>query len=125
MSATPTTFTEIINEASTAVYTAVLKDENAAVIPAASIDVLTLTLSNVADDAIINSRNGQNVLNANNVTVTAGGVLTWTMQPADTAIIDATRTLETHRATFQMQFNTVSFSTWDVDLVVRNLGKVT
>lgn len=124
MSTKPTTFPEIVNEQSSAVYTATLKDENGTVIGSGAIDSLTLTLSNVADGSIINSRDEQDALNANNVTVSGGGVLVLTLQPADTAIIDPTQDFELHRATFQMQFNTVSFSNWDVDFMIRNLSKV-
>ena len=125
MSAAATVLTPIVNEKSTAVYAANLTDENDVAIGSGVIDVLTMTLSNVVDGAIINARDGQDVLNTNNVTVSAGGALVFTMQPADTAIIDSTRDVEVHRATFQLQFNSVSYSTWDVEFTVRNLKKVT
>ena len=128
MSELPTKFVEIINEGSTAKYTLPqLQDENALPILLADIDSLTITLCNLADGATINSRLDQNALNANNVVVTALGALTFNIQPADTAIIDGTLAvdaIEVHRATFKMQFNSVSFSNWDVDLNVRNLKKV-
>lgn len=125
MSKEPTKFEVIVNEKATAIYTANLQDENGTAIGSGAIDSLSLTLSNAADGSIINSRNGQDALNANNVTVTGGGVLTFTLQPADTAILDDAVEYETHRATWQMQFNTVSFANWDIDIVVRNLSKVT
>ena len=124
MSLTPKTFDTCLNEQSTAVYTATLEDENGTSIGSGAIDAITLTLSNVADGAIINSRNVQNVLNLNDVTITGGGLLTFTLQPADTTIIDTTQDFETHRATFQMQFNSVSYHNWDVDFRIRNLTKV-
>lgn len=125
MSKTPTVFDRILREGSTAHYTAILKDEAGTVVPAAAIGALTLTLSNVADGAIINSRTGQNVLNQNNVTVDANGLLTYTLQPADTAIQDSTLAYETHRATFQCTFNSgAGQANWDVDFLIRNLSKV-
>jgi hypothetical protein len=135
MSRKPTTFATTINEGSSAVYTATLADENGTSIGSGAIDALTLTFSNVADGAIINTRDGQNVLNANNVSVSGGGALVFTLQPADTAIIVASpsvvvknadgEVIEVHRATFQMNFNTTSYSTWDVDFIIRDLSKVT
>jgi hypothetical protein len=208
MSVAPTIFLTPINEKSTAVYRVALKDENEQAIGSGSIDSLTLTFSDVGNGAIINSRQGQNILNANNVEVTiaptladgvgalvgahgqaartvsldgidatgalvpgdtlviaghsqrytiqapatavagavtvdiepglavpyadgavvtlnTGGILTWTMQPLDTAIQNVTLEKEVHRATFEMQFNGVGYATWDVDFVVRNLSQVT
>jgi hypothetical protein len=125
MATAATTFTTVINEGANAVYTATLQDENAAAIGSGDIDSLTLTLVNKADGSTINSRLDQNVLNANNVTVSAGGALVFTLQPADTAINDVDLSTETHVATFKMQFNTVSFSNWDVEFTIRNMAQVT
>ncbi len=129
MSLLPTKFEEIINEGSTALYTLPqLQDENSIPILLADIDVITISLCNLVDGTEINSRTDQDALNANNVIITTGGTLTFILQPADTAIIDLTLdedAIEVHRATFKMQFNSVSFSNWDVDFNVRNLKKVT
>lgn len=95
----PTTFADI-REATTPVYTATIKDELGVVIPAASLSTLTLTYYEKRANTIINSRDGQNILNANNVTVSSGGVLTWTLQPADTAILDVQNVYEEHIALF-------------------------
>lgn len=124
MAKEPKQFSTVVNEKTSAVYSAQLEDENGVPIGSGIIDSLTLTLSNVDDGAIVNSRNAVNALNANDVVVTSGGLLTYTMQPADTAIVDTSKASEVRRATFQMQFNTVSFSTWDVDFVIRNLTQV-
>ena len=126
MSKEPKQFDDMINEGSTAKYTTTLKDEAGTVIPASAISVLTLTLSNVADGEIINSRNAQDALNANNVTIHAtSGLLTYTLQPEDTAIQDTTQDYETHRATFQCTYNSgAGQSNWDVDFNIRNLSKV-
>ena len=125
MSVLPTKFDEIINEGSTAKYTLPqLQDEDGVSVLLADIDSLTITLCNEADGTEINSRTDQNALNANNVVVTIGGALTFNIQPADTVPVDvllSSDSIEVHRATFKMQFNTVSFANWDVDLNIRNL----
>lgn len=126
MSIEPKKFDKKINEGSTAIYTATLKDEAGTVIPSNAISALTLTLSNVADGTIINSRNAQDVLNDNNVTIhESSGLLTYTLQPLDTAIQDADEPYETHRATFQCTYNSgAGQSNWDVDFMIRNLSRV-
>ncbi len=125
MSVLPTTFPKAVNEQSTAIYTAVLKDQNNQIIPLADISILTITLCTL-DGTIINTRNDQDALNINGVTVTALGVLTFTMEPADTTIIfpASTDLFEIHRATFKMVYVGGS-SNWDVDVNVRNLLHVT
>ena len=75
-------------EKTTAQYTATLKDEAGVVIPSADLTTLTLTLYDEATGAIINSRDNQNVLNATGVSIDASGLLTWTMDPDDNAIVD-------------------------------------
>lgn len=126
MSTEPKSFEHIINEGSTAIYTATVKDEAGTVIPSSAISALTLTLSNVADGEIINGRNAQDALNDNNVTMhPTSGLLTYTLQPLDTAIQDADEPFETHRATFQCTYNGgAGQSNWDVDFMIRNLSKV-
>lgn len=128
MSTLPTKFEEVINEASTALYTLPqLQDELGVDILLADIDAITISLCNLADGATINGRADQDALNANNVAITAGGALTFSIQPADNAIIDtalAIDAIEVHRATFKMDFNSVSHANWDVDLPVRNMKEV-
>ena len=61
-------------------------------IPAASLLTFTLTLYVIKGDGttgIVNGRNAQNVLNANNVTVNAAGLVTWSIQVADTTLVEA------------------------------------
>ena len=79
-----------IFEGSTPKITATVKDEDGAALAASALQSLTLTYYNKADGAIINSRDGQDALNANNVTVSAAGALVWKLLAADTAIIDTT-----------------------------------
>lgn len=80
-----------VYEQTSAIYTFTLKDMSATpvVIPAADLRSFTLTLYDVTTGDIINSRDAQNILNANNVTVSAGGVVVYTMQPDDNVIVGA------------------------------------
>lgn len=85
-------------------FRAELKDENKAAIPVASLESLTLTLTDERTNVVINSRASQNVLNANNVTVDANGVLIWSLQPEDNAIINTRLQMgevESHFAVFK------------------------
>jgi len=98
----------VIREGATVVYQATLQDEDGDAIALGDITTLTLTYYNQADASIINSRSEQDVLNANNVAVSDAGVLTWSLQPDDTVIVNTTLTRgqkETHLALFEL--------TWD------------
>lgn len=82
----------VVNEDSTAKYTATLKDEDDAPIPKAAVEALTLTLYVEAIGAgtggIINGRNNQDVLDLNGVTLhETSGLLTWIMEPEDNPIV--------------------------------------
>ena len=125
MSVLPTTFPKAVNEKSTAIYTAVLRDQNDTIIPLADILTLTITLCTV-DGTIINSRSDQDALNMNGVTVDSLGVLVFVLDPADTEILfpASTNLFEIHRATFKVSY-TGGFSNWDVDINVRNMLHVT
>lgn len=68
------------------------------------LDTLTLTFYNRADEAIINSRDDQNVLDANDVDVN-NGVVTWAMLTLDTIIIDDTLTHEYHIALWEWTYS--------------------
>lgn len=124
MSSEPTTFTEIVNERSTSLYKATLVDELSQPIGLPRITALILTLSNVVDGSVVNSRNGQNALNANDVTVSVDGELVFVIQPSDVAIVDTQADYEAHRATFHVFYDLVSEMTWDVDINIRNLSQV-
>ncbi len=80
-----------IREATTAQYTATLKDETGTVIPTADMTAITLTLYNDATAAIINSRDAQSVYDANGGTLHAtSGLFTMIFTPADSPIVDTT-----------------------------------
>lgn len=119
-----TVLSTIIPEDSTSTYTAILRDQDGVAVGAASLTALTLTLYNEATGAIINSRNAQNVLNANNVTVSAGGVLTWSMQEEDNPIIDSGLGIELHTALFAYTWDSGARSSrHEAVFQVQNLGQ--
>lgn len=95
-----------VRERSTATYTVTLKDEAGVVIPRASITEVTLTLYDVQSRAVLNSRDSQNVLDANNVTIhSTSGLLTWLIQAADNAVVTTKENaLERHRAVFRYKW---------------------
>ena len=115
-----------VNEKVTAQYTADVQDHEGNAIAGSSLATLTLTLYDKDTGDIINSRNAQDVLNTNGVTVDGSGNLTWIMDYDDNAIVTSTSKVEKHIALFQW--------TWDsgnkkgkheVMLHVKNLTKVT
>jgi hypothetical protein len=68
------------------------------------LSTLTLTYFNYSTSATINSRSNQNVLNTNNVTVSDTGEVKWSLQTADTTVVDTTLDdgkLERHEALFK------------------------
>lgn len=116
---------KVANEHSIAKYTAVIKDESDVAIAASSLTTLTLTLYNPsADNAIINSRTAQDVLNDNNVVVDSSGNLTWTMQPADN-VISGSGEKETHVALFEYTWSSgAKRGSHEVTLIVEDITKI-
>lgn len=86
-------------EGSTPQYSGVLTDENDAPVGSGALLASKMTLYSVSSGAIINGRNGQNILNANNVTISGAGVILWRLMEADTKIVDTNPgVVVTHRA---------------------------
>lgn len=86
-------------------FTATLRDASGAAIgytgaADAGLQSLILTVNNAETGATVNSRSAQNVLNSNNVAVTSGGALTWSIQTGDTDIVSVGSSSEDHVATF-------------------------
>lgn len=100
MSSTVVMSTPTVLQGTTSPYTAILKDETNTPIDGTILDALLLTYYDVATRAVINTREAQNVLNTNNVTIDVNGLLTWVIQPADAIILDPRRELEAHQALF-------------------------
>lgn len=117
-----------VNERSSKVVTFTLKDQAGAPVPAASLTAAELTLYDVetyenASPAvgILNDRQGQNVLNLNNVTIhSTSGLVTWTMQPEDNVIVTERRQVERHRAMFHFAWSGGSFD-YECEIEVVNL----
>ena len=114
-----------IEEKETGSYTAtIVGNDGVTPLPGATLSTLTLTLYVIKQDGTDQViRNAQNVLNANNVTVNAGGLLTWTVQVADTTLVEAIP-FERHIALFQWTWPTGA-GKHEVVLLVRNLRQVT
>lgn len=115
-----------IAEKSTGTYTAtIVANDGVTPLPAGTLSTLTLTLYAIkADgiDGIVNNRNQQNILNANNVTVSAGGLLTWSIQVGDTTLVEDIP-FERHIALFEWTWPSGA-GKHEVILVVRNLHRV-
>lgn len=113
-----------VNEALTPVLTVPLLDEDGAAIPKASLTTLTLTLYYEASGTIINSRDGQDILDANNGAVSSTGVVTLTLQPADLAA-ESTARYEWIVALLEWTYNAGALSgSEEIRFPLRNLAKV-
>jgi hypothetical protein len=115
-----------ILEGSSGSFTArIVGNDGVTALPAASLVTLTLTLYVIKADgtiAYVNTRNAQNVLNLNNVIVDALGLLTWAIQPADTALVEAIA-FERHIALFEWTWSGGAGKR-EIVLVVQNLTEV-
>lgn len=114
-----------VEEAGSVRYKCDLLDELGVAIAAAAIATLTATLYDVASDDILNSRDGQNVKNAN------GGVVGLTdgsfyldLLAADNRIVDATSTKETHKLLLELALIDGKTRNWERKVVVTNLHRV-
>ncbi len=82
-------------------------DETNTPIPLADVTALTLTLRNPRTGAVLNSRDGQNVLNTNGVTFgVTNGETRWNVTPADLTIVDDTLDVEERHAMFRLEWGT-------------------
>jgi hypothetical protein len=115
-----------IDEQETGRYTAVIVgNDGVTPLPGAVLSTLVLTLYAIkADgtDQVINGRNKQDVLNAHDVTVSAGGVVVWTVQTLDTTLVEAIP-FERHIALFEWTWPS-GVGKHEVVIVVRNLRRV-
>ena len=104
-----------VNESTSQVYSVTLKDETDTAVALASIDSIKMTIIETTSGSTVNSRNAQDVLNANNCTFHAtSGLFTWNIQPEDTAIVNSNTPVlkkENHLVTitFEWASNTKSF----------------
>lgn len=87
-------------------YTATLVDEAGTAIPAASLNVMQLTVFDGKSGTVL--RTTQDALNANNVTVSSGGLVTWTISPFETQVVSSNLpfgSVENHWAVFECLYN--------------------
>lgn len=111
-----------VRERTTAFYTTTIVDENDVGVDLANIATLTLTYYDAETNTIINSRDDQDVLNTNNVTVaTTGGTVIWTLQPLDTIIVDDRKELERHIAFFTWTWNVVNIGRKEIAFDIENI----
>lgn len=120
-----------VNENTSLPITATLKDSAGTVIPSASIVSIEMTLVNVVNTtlatSIINSRQKQDVFNANDCTYHAtSGLFTWNVQVEDTTILGSTPTgqRESHLATITVVWDTDKQMQQEIELAVLNLRNV-
>jgi len=83
-------------EGGSCVITVTFYDESGDALAKASITDVTASLYNMEDFAIINSRDGLTVLDANGGSVSSSGVLTLKLLPLDNPVVDSTQEIETH-----------------------------
>ena len=135
---TPDTFD--VPEQSSGVYRAIIVDESGALLPGSILSTLTLTLYAVRSGGnidYINSRNAQNVLNTNGVTVydtlqtdtlfdssTVQYNLKWIFTPQDTTLVRAQLQIERHIALFEWTWGSGKAGKQEMILAVKNLNEV-
>ncbi len=120
-----TVLKDVLPERASAKIAGILRDENSNGVGSGSLTALTLTLYVEGSPAIIiNSRNKQNVLNANGVTVDASGNLAWLMDPLDNSIMDSTKSIEPHVALFEWTWGGTKAGRFEILVSVKNLNLV-
>lgn len=118
----------VVKQSSSATWTGYIYDASGSAIASADIASMTMTLYDKSSGTIINSRNGQDILNANNVTVHAtSGLVTWELQPADNIIESTTleeRKSEEHIALVIVTYDTTKKLIFEIAINVVNTEKV-
>ncbi len=123
----PTVFA--VKEGTTTRTTGVLRDHLRNPIAAAQLQSMTGTLYDRLSDAIINSREAQNFLNANGCTIDASGNWAVVLVAADNAMKVATRANEVHVLLIEFSYKvagdeTVYTGKQEIWYVVQNLAHV-
>lgn len=115
-------------EGQTGLYTVDIEDENGNAVDISQLTTFTLTYYDKETREIINSRDGQDVFQTNDVTIaTAIGpplvtTLTWSIQPNDAIIIDDRRAQEHHVALFEWTWGGgARHAAHSIDFIVENL----
>jgi hypothetical protein len=117
-------------EATTGLLTFLLVDSAGEGVPVSMLTTLTLTYYDVISGTIVNTRNAQNVLNANEVSVTTVGdpavtTVEWQIQPADTQMVDPELALEYRVAQFRWTWDSgTRHDAYQVQFGVENMAFV-
>lgn len=101
-------------------FTGTFEDVSATPTQLTSDEIVTLKLTLFAGTKIINSRNAQDIKNANGGSLTAAGVLTLKLDPTDQTIVDgslATGATEQHIARIDWTWNDGSVRTGRTEYV--------
>ncbi len=115
-----------IAERTTALITAVIKDELDQLIPGSALTALALTLYALdLDRTIINSRDEQDILGVNGGAVDGSGNLSLELAPEDNEIVDDSIEVEEHVLLFEFTYGGgTKFGKQELLLKVVNLEKV-
>ena len=101
-----TPFVISLTEGTTPVYSATLVGEDGNAVSAAAFSAARLTITYGTGGTVVNDRDGQNVLNANGVTISAGGEVEWKIAENDTiAVVDNPGQWFQHRAVFVLEWD--------------------
>lgn len=114
-------------EGTTPDYEAQLVDKDNNAVPGDALDSLTLKYYQEYSEDVINSRNGESVHNANDVTLDDTGLLRWRLRPEDTVILDDELHQEPHLALFEFSYagpNGQEYGKHQVRFLITNLSKV-
>lgn len=116
--------TQYLTESQSAQYSGILKDELGDPVPSTEIQTLTLTFYDYATGDIINGRDHQDALNANDVTMDDYGVVTWVITPEDTGFI-LPSTSAKRIALFEATWAGGSrFFSWEVMFIIQDVKKL-
>lgn len=115
--------TEVL-EQTTGLYEFDIVDEVDVAVPATDLASMTLTYYDLDTLEIINLRNAQNVLNANNVSIDLVGHVIWSLQVEDSILIDTRKELEQHVILFHWVTLNGVVGRHEVQFPVRNLTLV-
>ncbi len=77
----------VVNKSNTFPISGTFRTETGVAIPLATLTTVTLTLVDRNTGTVINSRDAQNVKNANGCTIDAAGNLTLTLTPSDNPVL--------------------------------------
>ena len=97
--------TFVVNEGTTRRITGQLKDDEGNLIGSGNVSAFTMTQKGL-DGTVINSRDSQNVLNTNNVTLDANGNWVFQVQPEDAIRLEHKPGIEIHKVTVEWEWST-------------------